>query len=438
MFKLSTSAIKKLEPHQQTYKKFENNTARGVGTLGIKVYPSGRKTFIFRYFLGDGKKTRLMTLGDITMMSLAQARQEARQLSLLVSQGKDPKAMYEHEQSEKVRVEAERLAKQKEEEQRGSLRQLVDYYVTTMKKEGKRTYDRVQAALERDLFSVLSPEMKAREVTSLDIKKVLSPMVQRKAPIEANRVRSYLHRAFKLGLQHDNDPSTLESEVLFAIENNPVTNVPKQAGDGNVRNRFLTVDELRELISSLDGQGFSVSTKYLILLMIYSGGQRPYEIINSQWSNIDIEAGDWIIPPTLAKNKKTHLIPLTEQMKTILRSLKVLASSSPYTFPSSRDANKPGRTDSLAQSFSRYCKRNEIAEAITPRDIRTTCKTLMTKHRISSKEVLDRLQHHSLNDISTKHYNMHDYRDEKLEALVLWNDWLEELVGPVKGFAEQR
>lgn len=366
MFKLSTSAIKKLEPHQQTYKKFENNTARGVGTLGIKVYPSGRKTFIFRYFLGDGKKTRLMTLGDITMMSLAQARQEARELSLLVSQGKDPKAMYEHEQSEKARIEAERLAKQKEEEQRGSLRQLVNYYVTTMKKEGKRTYDRVEAALERDLFSVLSPDMKAREVTSRDIVSVLAPMVQRGAKIESNRVRSYLHRAFKLGLQHDNDPSTLNSEILFFLEGNPVTNIPKQPGDGNVRERFLRPDELTHLIHSLDGKGFSLSTKYLILLMIYSGGQRPYEIINSQWKDIHIDSGDWIIPPTLTKNKKVHLVPLTDELRTILMSLKMLAGSSPFVYPSSRDAAKPGRTDSLAQSFSRYCKRSNIEQPITP------------------------------------------------------------------------
>lgn len=303
-----------------------------------------------------------------------------------------------------------------------------------MKKEGKRTYPRVKAALDRDLFSVLPPQMKAKDVTSLDIKRVLAPMVKRNAPIEANRVRSYLHRAFKLGLQHDNDPSTLESEVLFSIQNNPVTNVPKQAGDGNVRSRFLTVDELRKLILSLDGIGFSKSTKYLILLMVYSGGQRPYEIINSKWEDIDFDSGDWVIPPSLSKNKTIHLIPLTPQLKTILISLKALSGASQFVYPSSRSPDKPGRTDSLAQSFSRYCKREGIQDSITPRDVRTTCKTLMTKYKFGSKEVLDRLQHHALNDVSNKHYNMHDYRDEKLDVLTSWNDWLEQESGSVIGF----
>ena len=33
-----------------------------------------------------------------------------------------------------------------------------------------------------------------------------------------------------------------------------------------------------------------------------------------------------------------------------------------------------------------------IEQPITPRDIRTTCKTLMTKNRMGSKDILDRLQ----------------------------------------------
>lgn len=422
--KFTTTFIKTLVPKKNAFTKFENNTARGVGTLGIKVQPSGRKVFIFRYFIGDGKRTKQISLGDTTLMSLALARKEVQKLSLEVSQGIDPKALIEEERRLRERQQSDELKRQQEEARRGSLGQLFDYYVESMQREGKRSYNKVAHALKTDVLTVLSSDMKARDVTSRDIVQVLAKMIQRGAPIQSNRVRSYLHAAFQEGLKHDNDPARLSTNVMFHLTGNPVSAVPKQPRDGNVVDRNLSVDELRKFMKDIDGPGFSESTKWLTLLAIYSGGQRPYEIINSEWRNIDIEAGDWIIPATLAKNKKLHSIPLTPQLVTILRSLKMLAGDSPYVFPSSRDPMRPGRTDSLAQTFSRYCDR-EGMERFTPRDIRTTCKTLMTKFQMGTKEVLDRIQHHALNDVSTKHYNMHDYRSEKLLALNRWDDWLD-------------
>lgn len=421
--KFTPALIKGLPPKKNAYTKFENNTARGVGTLGLKVQPTGRKSFIFRYFIGDGRHTKQMTLGDTSMMSLAQARKEVQKLSLSVSQGLDPKAMLEEEFLAKKRQQEKELARKREEEQRGSLGQLLDYYIKTMKMEGKRSYDKVAHALETDVLSVLSSDVKARDVSSRDIVRVLAKMIQRGAPKQSNRVRSYLHAAFNAGLRHDNDPATLNSEVMFHLEANPVSVVPRQPGDGSVVDRNLSADELKRFLHDIRGPGFSEGTRQLVLLILYSGGQRAYEIINTEWDNIDIDAGDWIIPPSLAKNKRLHAIPLTSQMKDILRNLKLLAGDSPYVYPSSRDPLRPGRTDSLAQSFSRYCQRENMVR-FTPRDLRTTCKTLMTKFQMGSKEVLDRIQHHALNDVSTKHYNMHDYRSEKLESLQRWNDWL--------------
>lgn len=58
-----------------------------------------------------------------------------------------------------------------------------------------------------------------------------------------------------------------------------------------------------------------------------------------------------------------------------------------------------------------------------PRDLRRTFKTLAGKAGIS-KEIRDRLQNHSLNDVSSLHYAKYDYLKEKRAAMDIWNDYL--------------
>ena len=37
-----------------------------------------------------------------------------------------------------------------------------------------------------------------------------------------------------------------------------------------------------------------------------------------------------------------------------------------------------------------------------------------------SKEIRDRIQNHAFNDVSSKHYDRHEYFDEKLQAIEQW------------------
>lgn len=61
-------------------------------------------------------------------------------------------------------------------------------------------------------------------------------------------------------------------------------------------------------------------------------------------------------------------------------------------------------------------------DTFVPRDLRRTFKTLTGKAGIS-KEIRDRLQNHSLQDVSSLHYDKYDYLKEKREAMDTWNDY---------------
>jgi len=49
-----------------------------------------------------------------------------------------------------------------------------------------------------------------------------------------------------------------------------------------------------------------------------------------------------------------------------------------------------------------------------------------------SKELRDRIQNHSLTDVSSKHYDRYDYMKEKRHGLKVWNDYLELILDPEK------
>lgn len=64
---------------------------------------------------------------------------------------------------------------------------------------------------------------------------------------------------------------------------------------------------------------------------------RPGELRQAEWSEINIEEKQWIIPVEKTKKRREHIVPLTEQMLSILDKLKMYSGNSRWLFPSSRN-----------------------------------------------------------------------------------------------------
>jgi integrase len=81
------------------------------------------------------------------------------------------------------------------------------------------------------------------------------------------------------------------------------------------------------------------------------------------------------------------------------------------------------------------------AELPTPHDLRRTVGTRLAELRVP-REVRDGVLNHAARDVGTKHYNLHDYADEKREALNRWAvavaATLDPIVAPVVDFADVR
>ena len=100
---LSNRLLETLKPEEKPYEVMDTD----VRGLGIRVMPSGVKTFIlFRRFPGSRNPAR-RALGAYDEMRLAQARDKAREWNALVRKGIDP-AIEENRQRQAL-IEAEKL-----------------------------------------------------------------------------------------------------------------------------------------------------------------------------------------------------------------------------------------------------------------------------------------------------------------------------------------
>lgn len=419
---LTVTEIKGLKPKTKAYYAWDKTGERGTGTLGVQVTPKGTKRFVFRFFIYG--KAQFIQLGQFPELSLISSREKKKELGLMLTQGVNPK-----ESLEATRRATEH--EKREETRKGSIEQLFNAYTAQMAKDGKRTYKAVLKALEQEVYPHLAPTTKAKNVTSHDLILILASMIKRGAVTQSNRVRSYLMAAFNYGLKHDHDPANFIDDAKFGLAINPVTAIPKQKDGERIGEHYLTTKETKQLLSDLEHEysrfKMGDSVRNLIALCFYTGGQRPYELIASKWSAVDWEQKTLLIPAEISKNKRPHLIPLTQKTLEILQRQYDTCTGSPYIFPHRLNTVEHMRTDSLAQGITRYRENTPTIRPFVPRDIRRTCKTLMGEIGLS-KDIRDRLQNHALNDVSSKHYDRYEYLPEKLGALRAWEHKLNEAV----------
>lgn len=300
---LTVTKIQSATSSKNSYYLWDQSGQRGTGRLGVKIFTSGKKQFVFRYY--QQQKEKFISIGLFSTragsMTLTEAREKAQVFSQLLLGGKDPKLHLEQQESEQKKIDAESKSL-------GTIDELFHSYTERMKIDGKRTYEDVRNALVREFYPYIDRNTKACDVTTDDIKYVISKMIQRGAITQSNRVRSYVMAAFNHGMRFDNDPRYFSLESKFGIKYNPVAPIPKQKDGERIGERFLEWRELRRLLKDLrenyDLVPIGQDLRHLLQLCIYLGGQRPYEVITLEWWNVDWEERFVCITKERSKNKK--------------------------------------------------------------------------------------------------------------------------------------
>jgi integrase len=152
-------------------------------------------------------------------------------------------------------------------------------------------------------------------------------------------------------------------------------------------------------------------------------GCRVEALSGLRWSEIDWKERLITIPPARSKNGAYWVIPINDIAYEVLINNPKLNND--FLFPA-KNGTEPLRLDGYSKAITRTCKQFAI-DAFTPKDLRTTFKTLAGMAGLS-KEMRDRIQNHALSDVSSKHYDRYDYLKEKRHAMIIWNDYLQRVI----------
>jgi len=359
--------------------------------LYLIVQPSGAKAWAVRY--RHGRRPRKHTLGGYPAIDLKSAR-ELGAKALRIAEGRDPGQ--EKAQGRSTRVDSIESV----------TAQFIERHCNRSNR--PRTAKETQRLLQSHVLPRWRGKM-AHDITRRDVLDVLDRVVDSGAPIAANRTLSAIRKLFSWCVQRD------------IIAASPCAGV-KPPTEERSRDRVLSDAELKTIWIAADQvEGpFGPLIKLLVLT-----GQRRDEVAKMQWSELDLKARLWTLPPERVKNNQPHEVPLSDAVIAILEFLPRL-SGSPFVLTTSGEAP--------ASNYSKNKRRLDmLLSANMPswrlHDLRRTTASGMARLGINLP-VIEKVLNHSSGSFAgiVGVYQRHSFAEEKRKALEAWANHIIELV----------
>ena len=380
------------------------DSAHGQGTLGVRVGASGSKSWILRYTF-DGRD-RTLTLGKYPLLTIAAARSAAADATLQIELGSDPGAV----------VVAANIAKR----EAPTVEELAELYLDGHARKNKRATSvaRDEGMLRYDILPAFGTR-KAEGIQRADVRELLRRIVDRDAPVKANRTLALTRKMYNWAV----------SEDLVAA--NPCLGI-SAPGKETPRDRVLSEAELRALFAGLADAPMSPAVRLVLRLLVLTA-QRCGEILGARWSEVDLDGGWWTIPAERAKNGLSHRVPLSAEALEVLSEARALHPDRAFVFPSPR-GDRPLSDGSAGLAVRRSRAHFALTGRWTPHDLRRTAASQMTGMGIS-RLVVAKILNHAEQGV-TAVYDRYSYDRDKREALVAWGARVGVLAGAVEAVVE--
>jgi integrase len=367
--------------------------------LYLLVTATGSKLWRFKYRL-DGKERKL-ALGAYPEVGLKEARAKRDEARKAAQAGRDPAVAKREARIAKRIATAETFSAIAEE------------YIAKLEAEKRAD---VTIGKTRWLLSKLTPALGSRPITAITPHELLAVLrVSEKAGQHetARRMRSFASRVFRYAVataRASSDPAQPLAGALIS----PVAKHHAAITDA------VAFGELLRSIDSYTGQPI---TK-LALCFSAHVFQRPGEIRQAEWAEIDFDAAVWTIPAARMKQRQPHRVPLSKQSLEILREAKGLSGGGRYVFPKLGSPLKPMCENAINGALRRM---GYGAQTMTAHGFRSTASTLLNECGKWNPDAIERaLARADANQIrATYHRGAH--WSERVEMAQWWSDHLDTL-----------
>ena len=386
---LTATTIKTCKPKDKAYKLTDG------GGLYLLVSPGGGKWWRFDYRFQSKRKT--LSMGVYPAISLKDARDRRDEAKKQLANGIDPamvRKSQKHQQSQPNTFEA--VAR--------------EWHAKFKPGWSDSHANRLLRLLERDIFPWLG---------SMPVSDVSSPLLLQTIRRIETRSLDTAHRAMQ------NCGQVFRYAIATGRQQNDPTHALKGAIPPIRDNHFASIthpEQIGPLLRAIEGYKGEFITQSALRLgpLVFV---RPGELRHAEWSEINLEIGEWRIPSEKMKMGQPHIVPLARQSIVLLTDLQPLTGTGQYLFPSVRSLDRPLSENTINAALRRlgYTK-----DEMTGHGFRSMASTLLNEQGWNRDHIERQLAHAERNKIRAA-YNYADYLPERRKMMQAWADYLDTL-----------
>jgi len=378
------------------------------GGLYLLVTQKGAKWWRFDYSFEGKRKT--LSLGVYPATGLADARRKAEEARTNIANGTNPS------NTRKATKAAKKLAI--ENEQRldaglpiiNSFEHVAREWLSSISHMIRDiTHQKKIRRFELYVFPGIGGKA-ISEIKSPDIYSLIKPIIVDNKLETAHRLHSEISAAFSYAIAHgfiDYDPAQAVAAQI------PAQKVKHRAALTEPKDVALLLRDIFHYQGT-----FVVQCALKLSPLLF---QRPGEIRQMEWKDIDLDAKEWRYYVT--KTEVLHLVPLSVQAVAILEEIKPLTGNGRYVFPSSRGDGRPMSDGTIRTALKTLGYDSDV---MTAHGFRTTASTLLNEQGWSADAIERQLCHMPRDQIRAA-YNRAQYLEERRRMMQAWADYLDAL-----------
>lgn len=363
------------------------------GHLWLQVSKWGTKSWIFRY--SRQGRDRHMGLGSITTLTLAEAREKARDCRKLLLDGIDP-IDHRNGQRAQATLEAARAM---------TFQECAEAYIEAHRPSWKNPKHAAQwpSTLKMYAYPVFG-NLPIADIDTALVMKAIEPIWSEK-PETAGRVRgrieSVLDWATARQYRQGENPARWRGHLDKLL--------PARGKVRRVKHfAALPYKQLPAFMETLRAN-YSISSRALEFTILTAA--RTGETIGAVWSEINLDDKVWILPPDRMKAGKEHRIPLSERAVEILEAL---PREGEYVFPGGR-AKAPLSNMAMLNALRRLDDRK-----LTVHGFRSTFRDWCAEQTAYAHEVAEMALAHTVGDKVEAAYRRGDLFEKRRRLMEDW------------------
>ncbi|EFN9546893.1 TPA: tyrosine-type recombinase/integrase [Escherichia coli] len=383
---LTIKQIDAAKPKDKPYRLLDGNG------LYLYIPASGKKVWQLRYKI-EGKE-KVLTVGKYPLMSLQEARDKAWLAKKDISVGVDP-------------VKAKKLSVKN-----NSFGAIYHEWYEHKKQVWSVGYANELAKMFKDDVLPLIGALVIHEIEPMQILEVIRRFEERGAMERANKARRRCGEVFRYAIVTGRAKYNPAPDLADAMKGYRKKNYP-----------FLPADQIPAFTKALSSFSGSIISLTATKVLRYTA-LRTKELRSMQWRNVDFENRLITIDESVMKGRRTHIVPMSEQVISLLESIRQITEpESEFVFAGRVDKKKPISENTVLQVI----KRVGYEGLESGHGFRHEFSTIMNENEWPADAIEAQLAHANGGSVRGI-YNHAQYLEKRREMMQFWADWLDEKV----------